>query len=385
MAEDYYQLLGVSRSASDADIKKAYRKLARQYHPDVNPGNKAAEDKFKALSHAFDILSDSKKRKLYDEFGEDAAKLGFDEKKADAYRSYRAAASRGGSPFGYAQGGDNGDLGDLFSEIFGARGGGGGGGFDFGEIFGGGRRTAGPSAGESLTTRVKVSLREAVLGTERELTLRRPGKCPTCDGTGYKGAPQTCKTCGGSGRTRARGPFASACPACGGTGKMPPPCESCGGEGRVEEQKRLTVSIPKGVHTGSQVRLAGQGASGERGGPPGDLFIEIEVLPHPVVRREADDLVMDLPITVAEAINGAEVRVPTFTGEVTVTIPPKSQSGRKMRLKGKGVPLLKGGGTGDLYLVLKVMMPDDLTPAVKAAAEVLQRSYSHDVRADLSL
>ena len=391
MAEDLYQLLGVSRGASEDEIKKAYRKLARKYHPDVNPGNKAAEEKFKQVSAAFEVLSNSEKRKLYDEFGEDAAKMGYDPKKAEAYRAYRDAAARGGGPPGGGYPGgmpdvEGFDLGDLFGELFRNRRAGGAGGAGIEDLFGGG--VEGPARGEDLHTQVRLSLREAVTGTERSLSITRPGRCPKCKGSGHFGKPGTCPTCKGSGKIRqGRGPLSmtSTCPTCGGSGKVAPPCDRCGGSGRVEETTRVTVKIPPGVQTGSQVRVAGQGAAGTQGGPPGDLFLEVQVEPHPVVRREGDDLFVPLPVTVPEAMLGAEVRAPTFTGEVTVTVPPHSQSGRKLRLKGQGVPALKGNGRGDLYYELRVQVPEKTTPEVKAAAETLGRGYQHDVRADLRL
>jgi len=383
MAEDFYQILGVPRGAADAEIKKAYRKLARKYHPDVNPNNKSAEEKFKQISAAFEVLSDPKKRKLYDEFGEDAQKIGFDEKKAETLRAYRAAGRSGaGMPFGEGQ---QVDLGDLFGDLFGR---GDGGGFDFGLGADEGMGASGPMRGEDITARVQLSLNEAVTGTERVLSVTRPGRCPTCNGAGVRGPVTTCPTCNGTGRVRRGGgrlSFAVTCPTCQGTGKAAKPCETCGGTGRVEETVRLTVKIPPGVQTGSKVRLAGQGAAGIRGGPPGDLYIETEVLPHPLVRREGNDLMLDLPVTVPEAMFGSEVRVPTFSGDVTVKIPPGSQTGRKMRLKGRGVPSLKGNGKGDLYLTLQVMVPDSSNPDARAGAEKMQRAYARDVRSEVRL
>lgn len=381
MAEDFYQILGVPRGAADPEIKKAYRKLARKYHPDVNPNNKSAEEKFKQVSAAFEVLSDPKKRKLYDEFGDDAQKIGFDEKKAETLRAYRAAGRSGtGVPYGEGQ---QVDLGDLFGDLFGRAG---SGGFDFDTE--GDAQANGPARGEDLTTRVPLSLNEAVSGTERVLSVSRPGRCPTCDGKGEHGPVGKCATCGGTGRVRRGGGalfFAGACPTCNGTGRAAKRCETCGGTGRVEETKRLTVKIPPGVQTGSKVRLAGQGAAGRRGGPPGDLYIETEVLPHPLVRREGDDLLLDLPVTVPEAMFGSEVRVPTFSGDVTVKIPPGSQTGRKMRLKGRGVPSLKGNGQGDMYLTLQVMLPDSSNPDARAGAEKMQRAYPQDVRSEVRL
>jgi chaperone protein DnaJ len=387
MADDYYQILEVPRTASAEDIKKSFRKLARKHHPDVNPGNKAAEERFKQLNTAFEVLSDPKKRQLYDEFGEDAAKIGFDEKKAATYRAYRAAQSArggggGGIPFG--GGGADFDLGDLFGDLFGRAG---AGGFDVNEAFGRRSGPVGPDRGEDLTAKVQLSLSEAITGTERALSLQRPGKCQRCNGQGETGRSGPCPTCKGTGRSRrsAGMPFAGACPMCNGTGRAAESCGVCRGSGVAEETARLTVKIPPGVQTGSKVRLAGQGAAGPRGGPPGDLYIETEVADHPLVRREGDDLYLDLPVTVTEAMLGAEVKVPTFQGEVTVKVPPGSQSGRKMRLKGRGAPSLKGGATGDFYLVLQVKVPETTTPEAKAAAEALARAYPGDVRQELKL
>jgi molecular chaperone DnaJ len=395
MAEDFYQLLGVARTAPADEIKKAYRKLAKKYHPDMNPGNKAAEDKFKQISVANEVLSDPKKRALYDEFGEDAIKMGFDQKKAEAFRAYRSSGMGGGGGSGGGGGFDFGgtaDVNSIFEQIF--RGMGGMGGFD---PFGGGA-TASASAeagrpasarGEDLTARVQVTLPEAIKGVERVLDVTRPGRCPTCHGSGDQGKPGKCPTCNGTGRTRSgRGPlsFSGACPTCAGTGKAAKPCPECDGAGVVEETQRLTVKIPPGVENGSQVRVPGQGAAGTRGGPPGDLYLQTEVQEHPVVRREGQDLHMDLPITVPEAMLGAEVRVPTFDGDVTVTVPADSQSGRKLRLRGRGVPALKSGGArGDLYLTLRVMVPPAGSAEAKAAVEALKDAYRQDVRADVRL
>ena len=320
MAEDYYQLLGVGRTASADELKKAYRRLARKHHPDVNPGNKAAEEKFKQISQAFEVLSDPKKRQLYNEFGEDAGRLGFDAAKADAFRQYRAAQSSGGARRGVHFGGQDFDFESILGDLFNRQGRGRAPpGFDVG--FG-----DAPDEGADLSTRVQLTLGDAVRGTERSLSVERPGQSPT----------------------------------------------------------RLTVKIPPGVTTGSRVRLAGQGGRGPRGEAAGDLYIETEVLPHPFARREGDDLYIELPVTVPEAILGAEVRAPTFGAEVTLTIPPGSQTGRKLRLKGKGAPNLQTGKAGDLYFVLLVKVPEKATAEVKAAAEKLSAAYAN-VRADLRL
>jgi molecular chaperone DnaJ len=387
MADDYYQILGVSRTASADEIKKAFRKLARQYHPDVNPGNKAAEEKFKQLNAAFEVLSDERKRKLYDEFGDEAAQFSFDEKKAEQYRAYKAAQAAGGMPFGGGGGGVDFDLGDILGDMFNR---GGGGGVDFGEVFGraGGGRAAGPTPGEDITANLTLSFSEALTGTERGISLHRPGRCQRCQGSGQVGTPTTCATCGGTGKVRRNsllGMASGTCPHCRGTGRAAPACTSCQGSGVLEETARLTVKIPAGVQTGSKVRLSGQGAAGVRGGPPGDLYIETIVAEHPLVRREGDDLYMDLPVTVTEAMLGAEVRVPTFQGEVTVKVPAGSQSGRRMRLKGRGAPSLKGGPPGDLYLTLQVKVPEHPSHEARRAAEALARAYETDVRGSLQL
>lgn len=320
--QDYYQRLGVTRTATADEIKKAYRKLARQYHPDHNPGDKRAEDQFKQVNEAFEVLSDASKRKLYDEFGDDAAKLGWDEQKAAQFRAYKNGSFRGApGGFGGAPGGFGGFTVDF--------GGDGGRGVDFesilGEMFGmGGRSTRrqGPRAGGDLMAEMEVSLHEAVLGGTRTLLVNG---------------------------------------------------------------RRLEVKIPPGVETGSRIRLAGQGEPGDRGGPPGDLFVDISVQEHPSVRRDGKDLYLDLPVTVKEALLGAEIRVPVFGGSGTVTVRPGTQSGTRLRLKGKGLPSLKGGPAGDLYLVVQVKLPERTDEATRKAVEALEKHYDRDVRADLKL
>lgn len=307
--QDYYQRLGVPRTASPDEIKRAYRALARKYHPDHNPGDKKAEDNFKQLNEAFEVLGDTKKRKLYDEFGDDAAKLGWDEKKAEQFRAYRGGrASGGGMPFDFNfAGGEGIDIESILGEMFGAR--------------GGGRRRSVPRAGGDLEASLEVSLNEAVLGGERPFNLHG---------------------------------------------------------------KRLTVKIPPGVESGSRIKLAGQGEPGDRGGPPGDLLLTIAVMPHPSVRREGQDLYVDLPITVKEAMHGAEVRVPVFGGSGVVSIKPGTQSGTKLRLRGRGVPGLKGAAGGDLFFVVQIKLPPD-NDHLKKAVEALEKAYPSDVRADLKL
>ncbi|MBL9037982.1 MAG: J domain-containing protein [Archangium sp.] len=307
MVKDYYQRLGVTRHASADEIKKAYRALAKKHHPDMNPGNKAAEEAFKGVTEAFEVLGDAKKRRLYDEFGDDAAKLGWDEKKAEQFRSYRSGGGAQGFPGGFPGGGDV-DFESLINEMFsGGRG-------------GRGRRN-GPRAGADLSTTVAMTLREAVLGGERDLSING---------------------------------------------------------------RRVTVKVPAGVETGSRIRLAGQGEPGERGGPAGDVYVDIEVLEHPLVRREGNDLYLDLPVTVREAMNGAQIPVPTFAGGGTMTIRPGTQSGTKLRLRGQGVPDLRKGPPGDMYLVVQIRLPP-ASDATTQAVEQLERAYVGNVRGDLAL
>ena len=354
---DFYQVLGVQRGASQEEIKKAYRRLARKHHPDVNPGNKAAEEKFKQASAAFEVLGDPEKRRLYDEFGEDAAKMGFDPKKAEAYRAYQRAGQGGGpfagGPFGESpSGGGRGSAGPFGGGPFA------GGGFDFSEILGDlfGRAASGGAraAPEQLDVeaQVRIAFMDAVRGGEKGLSVARNVPCGTCRGAGRVGRGQ--------------------------------PCRTCGGTGSQQQRHTVTVKVPAGVSTGNRVRLSGQG-SASSSGDKGDLYITFEVEPHPLLRREGDDLYLDLPVTVPEALLGTELSVPTLDGSVTVKVPALSQGGRKMRLRGKGSPNWKTGARGDLYLVLKVMVPDRDGAEVRAAAEQLARGYSGDVRGDLRL
>jgi molecular chaperone DnaJ len=383
--KDLYELLHVKSSATQEEIKKSYRRLARKYHPDVNPGDKNAEEKFKEVSAAFEILSDPQKRKLYDELGHDAAKIGWDPDKAEAYRRWRdaqTAGPRGAQGFGFQSGAD---FGDLFSDLFGGFGRGGMGGYGFGETFG----EQISEDGEDLGFSLEISLAEAVRGAEREISLERPTLCPDCHGEGVDPAEKRrqCPECRGSGRvrtTRGGTSFTRPCPVCAGRGVLPgKQCKRCRGAGRVMSTIRLTVKIPAGIPDGGKVRLAGQGAAGRRGGTAGDLFIDVHVRPHPLVRREGDDLYMPLPVTVGEAVGGATVTLPTFDGSVQLKVPAGSESGNKLRLKGKGVPRLRGGGRGDLYAEIRIMVPSGAR--AKELARSLDELYSHDVRRDLKL
>jgi molecular chaperone DnaJ len=383
--KDPYSLLGVSKTASGEEIKKAYRKLARKLHPDMNPGDKKSEERFKEVSGAFEILGDPKKRALYDEFGEISTRPGFDERKAREFQQRaRAGGFSGGfsgaEGFGGAGGGfDPSDLGSMFGDIFAGR-----------QTARGRRAPAERTPGDDAEAAIEVDLRDAVLGAEREISLERPGRCPECKGSGAKpgSRPRTCPQCGGSGEVRMGGLFSTPCPRCHGEGTIRDPCPRCGGAGTIPEMVRLKVKIPPGVETGSRVRLPGQGGPGERGGEPGDLYLRISVREHPTVRVQGRDLLLDLPITAAEALGGAEVTAPTFEGPVKLKIPPGSQSGRKLRLRGRGLPALKGGSTGaprgDLYVVLQIVLPAD-SPQAREAAASLQGLYKSDVRKDVVL
>jgi molecular chaperone DnaJ len=371
---DLYAELGVKKTATGDEIKKAYRKLARKFHPDVNPGNKQAEDKFKRVSFAYDVLSDAEKRKNYDEFGFDGLQAGFDAERARGFR-------RGGGPM--PENGGEADPGGFgryanFEDIL-------------GDLFG--RRTTRgrPEAerGADLESELEIDLLDAVRGTTATLTLTKPVQCPTCHGSGGEGTASTCPDCQGSGEIKVGpGPvsFSRRCPRCRGSGKVSlRACKTCGGSGTVTQPERLRVRIPAGVGDGSRIRLAGKGGAGIAGGPPGDLYIVTRVRPHPLLQRRDQDLYLDVPITIGEAMHGATVTVPTPGGEVKLKIPPGSQSGSKLRLRGKGVPQMKGEGHGDLYVVLQVQTPPDGGEKVRDAVKVLEESYPRSPRADLRL
>ena len=384
--KDPYATLGVSKSASAEEIKKAYRKLAKKLHPDVNPGDKKSEEKFKDVSGAFDVIGDPKRRALFDEFGETATRPGFDEAKARQYRQQAADfGSRGGGGFGGGAQGftggqtfDPADLGSMFGDVFGRR--------QAGRTR---RARAEPAPGDDAETAIEVDLRDAVLGAEREIAVSRPARCTECNGSGARpgSRPAKCLQCAGSGEVQMGGLFRGTCPRCMGSGESKDPCPRCAGEGHVTELARLKVKIPAGVETGSRVRLPGQGGLGERGGDSGDLYLRITVHEHPTVRVSGRDLSLDLPITVGEALNGAEVTAPTFEGAVKLKIPPGSQSGKRLRLRGRGLPALRSGATGaprgDLYVVLQIVLPQ--APEAAAAAEALEKLYKGDVRKDVAL
>ena len=366
---DLYADLGVKRSATTEEIKKAYRKLARKYHPDVNPGNREAEERFKTLSFAHDVLSDPEKRKAYDEFGEAGLQAGFDAARAREYQ--RAQEAMGGDGGGRA--GRYSSFEDIFGDLFGGRG------------FGG----TPAERGDDVETSLTVDLLDAIRGTTANVQLTKPVECAVCHGTGGEGPGVTCPECRGRGQVKVgSGPmsFGRQCPRCHGSGRIPSKaCPACQGRGVTEKLEKLNVKIPAGVDEGSRIRLAGKGGAGRGGAPPGDLYIVISVRPHPRLERRGQDLYLQLPVTVGEAMYGAKVDVPTPNGTVKLTIPPGSQSGAKLRLRGKGAPAMKSGVAGDFYVVLHVYVPPDGDQRVRDAVKELEASYRESPRAGFAL
>ncbi|MGY1782028.1 molecular chaperone DnaJ [Geodermatophilus sp. SYSU D01036] len=373
--KDYYAALGVSQGADAAEIKKAYRKLARDLHPDKNPGNTQAEARFKEVSEAYDVLSDPKRRAEYD----------------DARRLFGAggAGARAGFPGGFPGGGGGGqpfDLGDLFGGAGGAgtRGGGGGLGDLFGNLFGGGapgsararsQAASGPARGQDVETEATLSFEEAVLGVTVPLRMQSPGTCPTCAGSGARPgtAPHTCEVCGGAGVTsRSQGAFAFSepCRNCRGTGQVvDDPCPTCQGDGVTTQTRTITVRIPAGVKDGQRIRLAGKGAPGRRGGPAGDLFVVVHVSEHELFGRKGDDVTITVPVTFPEAVLGTTLTVPTLDGNVTLKVPAGTASGRTLRVRGRGVP--GRGRTGDLLVTVEVAVPQRLSAEAERAVKTL--------------
>jgi len=335
---DYYQALGVKRDASGDEIKKAYRKLARKFHPDLNPGDKTAEEQFKQLQEAYDVLSDPENRKLYDQYGENwrAVKAGAGAPPPPGWEGAQRGARGGGGP--RAAGFDFGDFGDFEGVNF--RSAGGSGGFDiFEELFGGGGRRARTGRGRDVEAELELSLEEAHRGGRRRLQMQVGEPCPTCGGTGVK------------------------------DGKV---CETCGGVGEVVRPKTIEVNIPSGARDGATIRLAGQAGSGSTGSEPGDLYLHLRLLPHPVFNVNGDDLEVELPVAPWEAVLGAKVEVPTIEGRVELTIPAGAKSGQRLRLRGQGLNKRKGG-RGDEYVRLKIAVPKDVSAEERRLYEELKR------------
>ncbi len=378
--KDLYAVLGLKKNATTAEIKKTYRKLARKYHPDVNPGNKEAEEKFKGISEAHEVLSDAEKRKIYDEFGEEGLRAGFDPEQARQYRQWQQAGTHGGGTgrYRFDFSSDQGPRYSGFEDVF-------------GDIFGSGAaQERGPSRGRDIESALDVDFLTAIKGATTRIALQTGRACSKCGGTGRisSGADTVCGTCKGTGQVRvAQGPFNfnQKCPDCGGTGRSGVVCPDCQGSGVVPSSETIDVKIPAGVSDGSRIRLAGKGEPGRSGGPPGDLYIVTHVKPHPIFGREGDSLHVDIPVTVSEAMNGAEISVPTPSGPVQLQVPRGTKSGQRLRLKGKGVPNLKTKVPGDLYVTVRVQVPQADSAEAGEAARALDRFYNDDVRRDILL
>lgn len=351
--KDYYEILGIDKKASPDDIKKAFRKLARKYHPDLNPGDKNAEEKFKDINEAYEVLKDEKKRTEYDRFGKSPfaeGGPGFD------FRTYTS-----GDRF------DFGGFGDIFSDMFGA-----GSGFERMD-------TRGPD----LVMGMELSLEEAFSGITKPISFNRDVTCSTCKGMGAETFEQ-CSTCKGTGKiTTSKGFFkmAQACGACGGSGrKITKACKQCGGSGRIFRTETIKVKIPAGADTGSKVKVRGMGGAGQGNGPAGDLQIGITVKHHPIFSRKGEDLYIDLPVTFGEAALGSKIEVPTIDGFAAMTLPPGTQSGQKFKLSGKGFPSARTGRRGDLFVAVKVMVPKTIPEKAKATITEIEGLYSESPR-----
>jgi len=345
---DYYEVLGVEKTAGVDDIKKAYRKMAVKYHPDKNPGDKAAEEAFKELGEAYEVLSDPDKRAAYDQYG-------------------HAAFDRRAGAGGFGRGGGFHDPFDVFREVF-------GGGGIFEDLFGMGGRTDPnqPQRGEDLRYDMEITFLEAAHGCEKEITVTKPEICETCHGSGAEAGSRarTCHTCGGRGQViTSRGIFSIAqpCPHCQGAGRViDKPCKTCRGNGRKERTSQIKLRIPAGVDSGSRLRSTGNGEAGWRGGPSGDLYVVLHVKPHEIFQRDGDDLLCEVPISFVQATLGAEIQVPTLDGSTSIKVPPGTQPGTVFRLKAKGVKNIQGYGHGDLHVRVNVEVPTRLTAAQKA-------------------
>jgi molecular chaperone DnaJ len=349
MAKDYYELLGVQRNATEADLKRAYRKLALEHHPDKNSGNKASEEKFKEINEAYAVLSDSQKRAYYDQYGV-------------------APGTQGGGPGfgGFGGGGVNDIFGDIFGEFFGGQ----------------GRSRA--SAGDDLRYNLSISFEEAAFGTSAKIRVPRWERCPDCDGLGAKSrdAIKTCENCRGAGQIRAQQGFFSisrTCGRCNGEGKViTDPCPACKGRKRIERERTLSVKIPAGVETGNSIRLTGEGELGTYGGPPGDLYVFLSVEDHALFTREGQDIVCEVPVSFASAALGAELEVPTIAGTAKLKMPAGTQPGQIFRLKGKGFPYLRGNGLGDQLCRIVVEVPAKLTAKQKELLQEFEKLGTED-------
>ena len=366
---DYYDILGVNKKATEAELKKAFRKFARKFHPDVNPGDKSSESKFKELNEAYEVLSDAKKRKQYDQFGHAAFEQGFGQGPGPEQRSgFEGFGGQGAGQFG------RGGYEDIFADLFGGR----------------GARPRGPEKGEDITYTVEVDLEDAIFGRTMQVDLQREVNCTSCGGSGAKpgSSPRSCPTCKGAGNiTQGKGfmHYSQACPTCQGAGTInTDPCTSCGGNGVIARTERINVKIPSGVDNGSKVRMAGMGEAGVKGGPPGDVYIITRVRPHHYFERRGDNLYSEAKVTVKEAALGDKIEVPTVDGLVMLSLPPGIQTGQQLKLKGKGVPNFGGAGVGDHYVTVQVVTPTGLSERGKELLRELDQLHSQDLRKDVT-
>jgi molecular chaperone DnaJ len=347
---DYYEILGIQRSATDIEIKSAYRKLAMKYHPDRNPGDKAAEDRFKEAAEAYAILADAEKRTLYDRFG---------------HAGVSSAAGAGFDPTVFTGFEDIlGGLGDIFG---------------FADLFGGGRRRGGPQRGADLRYDLEISFEEAAHGTETTIQIPRSETCETCNGSGAAAgsSPTVCSLCHGQGQVRRQQGFfaiSTTCPQCRGTGRtISKPCQTCRGAGRVTRERKITVKIPPGIAAGQQLRLQGEGESGGAGGPAGHLYVVVHVQEHEFFRRDGTSLFCEIPVNFTTLALGGEVQVPTLDGNELVKIPESTTTGTTLRLRGKGLPDVSGGSRGDLFVTVQVQTPRKLTREQRHLLEQLAK------------
>ncbi len=347
-SKDYYEILGLKKGVSQDEIKKAFRRLARRHHPDLNPGDKNAEHRFKEINEAYEVLGDAKKKADYDQFGRTSFDGGFE----------------GAGSYGF----DFGGAGDIFADLFGGVGHTGATGFR-GDV---------PLRGHDIETRLDISLEEAYRGVTKPVSLTRDVSCKACSGTGAE-TSQICSGCKGRGTINQKRGFFSMnqpCPSCNGTGKViTKVCGKCRGNGSQVSTETLKVKIPPGVHTGSRVKLRGKGGAGARGGPAGNLYIELTVRTHPVFKRQGNDIYVDAPVSVSVATLGGKVNIPTLDGTVNMTLPPGTDSGKKFRLKGKGIANMRTGVKGDEFAVIKIIVPKKTSEKTREALEELEKAY----------